>query len=94
MAGKPAAKFLNYFETLNITAQPKQEQLLILEQALNKFNKKTHITAGADTLDLILQLAERFPALGHLPAAGIAILDESLALAQVKILKISARKIF
>ena len=29
-------------------------------------------------------MAERFPALGHLPAAGIAILDESLALAQVK----------
>jgi ATP-dependent Clp protease ATP-binding subunit ClpC len=76
--------FLNYFETLNIAAQPKSEQLLILEQSLNKFNKKSKIMAGTDILELILQLTERFPTLGQLPAGGVAILDESLALAQAK----------
>lgn len=76
--------FLNYFEVINIAAQPKQEQVLILKQALSKFGKKSGTAADTDILDLILQMAERFPTLGQLPAAGVSLLDESLALARAK----------
>ncbi len=76
--------FPQFFETVNIGAQPKPEQLLILKQALNKFSKKIDMEVAEETLNLIIQLVERFPTLGQLPAASIAILDESLALAQAK----------
>lgn len=76
--------FLNYFEAVNIAPQPKPEQVLILQQALNKFGKKSNIAADKNIIDLILESAERFPTLGQLPAAGIAVLDEALALAQAK----------
>lgn len=73
--------FLQLFEAVNIAAQPKAEQILILRQALIKFSERSDIVASAEILELILQLVDRFPTLGQIPAAAVAILDESVALA-------------
>lgn len=76
--------FPQLFEIVDIAAQPKAEQILILKQALDKFGKKSGVAAGMEMLELILQLVDRFPTLGQIPAAAVAILDESLALAASK----------
>lgn len=76
--------FLNYFEQISLDQQPKREQHQILRQVLNKFDSQPQIAVPEHIFNLILQLAERFSTLGQMPAAGIAILDESLALAQTR----------
>ncbi len=76
--------FLNFFEVINLKSQPLKEQYQILEQALGKLSKSKASEVTKNIFELILQLVERFSTMGQLPAAGIGILDEALALAQSK----------
>lgn len=73
--------FLRLFETISLKAQPAAEQMKILAAALAQFSRQK-ITAGTAVFEKILQLVERFPSLGQLPAAAISIVDECVSLAR------------
>lgn len=80
--------FFSFFETINLATQPTAEQVLILKQAQKKFTKIPSVAASNDAIDLILNLVARFSTLGQLPASGINMLDESLALSRARGAKI------
>jgi len=72
--------FLNFFETLQLKAQGAKEQYEILQNSMADFGEKKP-AVSQNIFELIIQLVERFPTLGQLPAASVGILDEALALA-------------
>ncbi len=76
--------FLNFFEIIQLKPQSTSEQYKILEQALQKFDRISLPKVEKNIFDLILELTGRFPGLGQLPAAGIGLLDETLALSKTK----------
>ena len=75
--------WLGEFETLSLKPQPAEEQIKILEQALPALQSGSRAGVPRQLLELIVEYAERFHALGQLPGAGMKLLDESLALAAV-----------
>lgn len=78
------SNFTNVFEVMHLKPQPVDEQYQMLEQAIGRF-------PGGSTLDIqkniyatALELGERFPSLGQLPASAISVIDEAIALVKSK----------
>jgi len=71
---------LNLFEVIAVKPQSDSEQEHILAQAWAALSPSEQFTTTDSIFPFVIQLVERFPALGQLPAAAIRILDESLAL--------------
>ncbi len=76
--------FLNFFEQVSLSTQPKKELLEILKHVFAKFAGESKVTVQENVFEIILELSQRFPVLGTMPASGISVLDESLALIQTK----------
>lgn len=64
---------LRLFEIINLKPQPLSEQEAILNYTWKGCEK---------VVPVVVEFVERFPILGHLPGAGIRILDEAFALAK------------
>jgi len=80
--GQELPGFLHSFEILHLKPQPQTEQIRILDLALAKINRK-HITVPPSILTQLISTIDRFPTLGQLPRAGISLLDECLAHAEL-----------
>ncbi len=79
------SSFLNLFEVIHLKPQPRPEQHQILEQAIGRFSMSKELVIDKNIYTLALELGERFPILGQLPAAAIGIIDETIALVQSKL---------
>jgi ATP-dependent Clp protease ATP-binding subunit ClpC len=87
--------FLNYFEEIPIETLPKEEIKNILIQYLKNSSAPSLEGAATKNIETIINLSERFPTLGQLPASGLRLLDESLSLARTENLaQISEAHIF
>ncbi len=76
--------FLNFFETIQISNQSREEQLAILKESYTRLSNATDPKIEDSLLNIIISLVERFSSLGNLPAGAVAILDEILAHARSK----------
>lgn len=76
--------FMRLFETMRLKEQSDFEHVRILGQKLPRLNRRTRRIVPDTVLRDIVAQARRFPALGTLPRAGIALLDETLAHAASK----------
>lgn len=76
--------FLAYLEKVDLKEQPQDQQVKILEHALETFKKRNPVLANPESLKSIVEMVVRFPRLGQLPKAAISVLDEAMALARLE----------
>jgi len=76
--------FANFFEVLQVKTQGPEDQVAILAQASVALSKDSKVVVDETILQTIISLTGRFSSLGQMPASAIKILDESIALSQVK----------
>lgn len=72
--------FVRQFETIMLKEQLPHEYRLILQQTLPRLNATHRILVPDSAIKEIVEMAQRYPALGNMPRSGIRLLDESLAL--------------
>jgi ATP-dependent Clp protease ATP-binding subunit ClpC len=71
--------FMHLFETMRLKEQSDFEHVRILGQKLPRLNRKTRRIVPDAVLRATVAAVRRFPVLGALPRAGIALLDDTLA---------------
>lgn len=78
---------LEYFETLTLEEQPKEELAEIIKLALKGAIK--HFEIPDSVFTYCIDFCKRFPSLGQLPRSAIGILDESIAEAAARNVEVS-----
>lgn len=76
--------FIALFETVQLKSQSAEEQTRILTKSLPRLNTKHALIVPESALKEIVTYAERFPILGHMPRAGIMLLDEVMSAAAAR----------